>query len=63
MLGVLLGVSLVHALRDEGLGSVVVPWSTVIVMLVASAFVGVGAAILPAIRAARTPPLAAIAEG
>ncbi|WP_231706704.1 MULTISPECIES: ABC transporter permease [Tsukamurella] len=63
VLGVLLGVSLVHALRDEGLGSVVVPWSTVIVMLVASAFVGVGAAILPAIRAARTPPLAAIAEG
>lgn len=63
VLGVLLGISLVHALRDEGLGSVVVPWSTVIVMLVASAFVGVGAAILPAIRAARTPPLAAIAEG
>ncbi|KXP03228.1 ABC transporter permease [Tsukamurella pseudospumae] len=63
VLGVLLGVSLVHALRDQGLGSVVVPWSTVIVMLVASAFVGVGAAILPAIRAARTPPLAAIAEG
>ncbi|WP_237741622.1 ABC transporter permease [Tsukamurella sp. 1534] len=62
-LGVLLGTSLVNALRDEGLGSVVVPWSTVIVMLVASAFVGVGAAILPAIRAARTPPLAAIAEG
>ncbi len=62
-LGVLLGVSLVHALRDEGLGSVVVPWSTVLVMLVASAFVGVGAAILPAIRAARTAPLAAIAEG
>ncbi|WP_461167627.1 ABC transporter permease [Tsukamurella serpentis] len=63
VLGVLLGTSLVYALRDEGLGSVVVPWSTVIVMLVASAFVGVGAAILPAIRAARTPPLAAIAEG
>ncbi|WP_248492350.1 ABC transporter permease [Tsukamurella sp. PLM1] len=63
VLGVLLGVSLVNALRDEGLGSVVVPWPTVIVMLVASAFVGVGAAILPAIRAARTPPLAAIAEG
>lgn len=63
VLGVLLGTSLVYSLRDEGLGSVVVPWSTVLVMLVASAFVGVGAAILPAIRAARTPPLAAIAEG
>ncbi|GAA0992393.1 FtsX-like permease family protein [Nocardiopsis tropica] len=62
-LGVLLGTSLVYSLRDEGLGSVVVPWSTVLVMLVASAFVGVGAAILPAVRAARTPPLGAIAEG
>lgn len=63
IVGVLLGVSLVHALRDEGLGSVVVPWGTVLVMLVASGFVGVAAAILPAIRAARTRPLEAIAEG
>ncbi|QNG21211.1 FtsX-like permease family protein [Rhodococcus triatomae] len=66
VVGVLLGISFgwgfVRTLRDQGLDTFVVPWTQVVVMLVASGVVGVLAALWPAARAARTPPLAAIAD-
>ncbi|NLG54816.1 MAG: FtsX-like permease family protein [Rhodococcus sp.] len=61
-LGVLFGWGFVRTLRDQGLGSFVVPWDQVILMLAASGIVGVLAALWPAQRAAKTPPLAAITD-
>ncbi|GAA4408076.1 ABC transporter permease [Tsukamurella soli] len=63
VIGVAIGAAMVHALRNQGLSAIEVPWTTVLYMLAGSAVVGVIAAVLPAIRAAHTPPLAAIAEG
>ncbi|WP_295626461.1 ABC transporter permease [uncultured Corynebacterium sp.] len=61
-LGLGLGWSLLTVLADEGLGGVVVPWTLIASMLVGAAVVGVLAAAWPARKAAKTPPLAAIAE-
>lgn len=60
-LGLFFGWGLVRTLRDEGLEVLSLPWLQVVMMLVASGVVGVVAALLPAIRAARTKPLEAIA--
>ncbi|MFT3898648.1 MAG: FtsX-like permease family protein [Gordonia sp. (in: high G+C Gram-positive bacteria)] len=64
-LGVLLGVGLaiavVRTLREWGIGNPVLPWSLIVITLVGAAIVGVVAAVWPAIRAARTKPLDAIA--
>lgn len=62
-LGIAFGWGFVRTLRDEGLGLLTIPWGQMIAMLVGSAVVGVLAALWPAIRAARTKPLDAIAEG
>ncbi|WP_280232671.1 ABC transporter permease [Nocardia cyriacigeorgica] len=62
ILGLGLGVGFLRTLRDLGLDQIAVPWGQVVLMLVGSAVVGVLAALWPAIRAARTPPLAAIAD-
>lgn len=62
VLGLGLGVGFLRTLRDFGLDRIAVPWDQLILMLVGSAVVGVLAALWPAIRAARTPPLAAIAD-
>lgn len=62
LLGVVFGWGFVRTLRDEGLDTLTVPWGQMVSMLVGSAVVGVGAALLPAIRAARTRPLEAITE-
>lgn len=62
VLGVVLGFAFVEVLSNEGLGPAVVPWTLIVVMLLASAVVGAVAAIWPAIKAARTPPLEAIAD-
>lgn len=65
LLGVVLGcglaVALVRTLREWGIGSPVLPWSLIVTTLVGAAVVGVVAAVWPAIRAARTNPLDAIA--
>lgn len=61
LLGLALGWSLLTVLADEGLGTIVVPWSQIGGMLLGSAVVGVIAALWPAAKAAKTPPLAAIA--
>jgi putative ABC transport system permease protein len=58
--GIGLGAAVVQALKDEGFTSFALPWSQIAIYLVAAAVVGVVAAILPAIRAARLNVLQAI---
>ena len=59
--GAALGASVVRALRDEGLSQLSLPWGLMATYLVLSAVVGVAAAVIPAIRAARLNVLNAIA--
>ncbi len=61
-LGLVFGALFVHTLRNQGLDQVSVPWQQAVVFLVISGAVGVLAALWPAVRAARTPPLAAISD-
>ncbi|MEU7768540.1 FtsX-like permease family protein [Nocardia sp. NPDC049190] len=61
-LGLGLGVGFLRTLRDLGLDQIAIPWSQLVLVLIGSAVVGVLAALWPAVRAARTPPLAAIAD-
>lgn len=65
LLGIVLGcglaVAVVRTLREWGIGNPVLPWSLIVVTLIGAAVVGVIAAVWPAIRAARTKPLDAIA--
>jgi putative ABC transport system permease protein len=56
-----LGAAVVQALKDEGITDLAFPWAQMGTYLVVAALVGVLAAVLPAIRAARTNVLAAIA--
>jgi putative ABC transport system permease protein len=56
-----LGSAVVRALKDQGFTSFALPWGQMVVYLVLAALVGVVAAILPAIRAARINVLGAIA--
>jgi putative ABC transport system permease protein len=56
-----LGAAVVRALRDQGFTSLSFPWTQMVEYLVLAAVVGVVAAVLPAIRAARVNVLAAIA--
>jgi putative ABC transport system permease protein len=60
--GIGLGASVIRALRDEGFTELALPWSSMSVYLALAALVGVVAAVLPAIRAARVNVLAAIAH-
>lgn len=59
--GAALGAAVVEGLADEGLKELVLPWQQMGVYLAVGAVVGVLAAVLPAIRAARTNVLNAIA--
>jgi len=59
--GVGLGSAVVKGLSDEGLKDIVLPWEQMGVYLAVGAVVGVLAAVLPAIKAARTNVLNAIA--
>jgi putative ABC transport system permease protein len=59
--GIGLGAAVVRALKDQGLTVLALPWSQLGTYLVLAAIVGVVAAVLPAIRAARTNVLQAIA--
>nr|WP_120491577.1 ABC transporter permease [Corynebacterium lactis] len=61
-LGLGLGWALLTVLEKEGLGTIAVPWGQIGAMLVGSAVVGIIAALAPGQRAAKTPPLAAIAD-
>ncbi|KAB1501348.1 ABC transporter permease [Corynebacterium sp. 320] len=60
--GLILGWAFIKVLAGEGLGTVTYPWMTILGMLVGAALVGVVAAVWPAVKASRTPPLEAIAD-
>lgn len=62
IMGLGLGWAFLSTLSGEGLDRIVVPWSQVIVMLIAATLIGVLSAAWPAHRAAATPPLAAITD-
>jgi putative ABC transport system permease protein len=62
VLGLGIGTGFMRTLREQGLGQIAIPWGQVGFMLIASAVVGVLAALWPAIRAARTRPLEAIID-
>ncbi|MER7892628.1 FtsX-like permease family protein [Micromonospora sp. NPDC094482] len=57
-----LGAAVVEALKDEGITDLILPWSQMGIFLGLAAIVGVVAAVLPAIRAARINVLGAIAH-
>ena len=59
--GASLGIATVHALRDQGIDQLTLPWSQMVTYLLLAGLIGVVAAALPAIRAARTDTLRAIA--
>ncbi|MEU8898462.1 FtsX-like permease family protein [Nocardia sp. NPDC048505] len=62
ILGIGLGYGFLRTLSDLGLDQIAIPWTQLVLVLVSSGVVGVLAALWPGIRAARTPPLAAIAD-
>lgn len=62
VLGIGLGEGFLRTLKDLGIATIAVPWGQIVIMVLASGVVGVLAALWPAVRAARTPPLAAIAD-
>jgi putative ABC transport system permease protein len=61
VVGTGLGVAVVRALNDQGFTELAFPWATMATYLVLAALVGVVAAVVPAIRAARVNVLQAIA--
>ncbi|WP_433393735.1 ABC transporter permease [Micromonospora sp. KLBMP9576] len=62
VVGAGLGAAVVEALRDEGITDLVLPWARMGIFLGLAAIVGVIAAALPAVRAARINVLGAIAH-
>jgi putative ABC transport system permease protein len=58
--GLGLGVSVVEALRDQGITDTALPWGLMIAYLFAAVVIGVAAAIIPAVRASRLNVLNAI---
>ena len=60
VVGGLLGAGVVRALRDD-VPELALPWTSMVAFLVLAVVIGLFAAILPAVRAARTNVLAAIA--
>jgi putative ABC transport system permease protein len=60
VMGVAFGSAVVHALKDDGLTDLAIPWMAVVVFVVGSALLGVLAAVFPARRAARLDVLRAI---
>ncbi|NYI04929.1 ABC transporter permease [Allostreptomyces psammosilenae] len=62
VLGLVWGVAAQRVLATQGVDVLVVPWSTIVVVLLGAVVVGLVAAILPARRASRMNVLAAIAH-
>ena len=62
VVGAGLGAAVVRALNDDGITELVLPWGGMGLYLVLAALVGVLAAVLPSIKAARLNVLAAIAH-
>ncbi|MEU8185397.1 FtsX-like permease family protein [Micromonospora sp. NPDC049044] len=61
VVGGVLGAAAVQGLDEEGIGELVVPWGQMAIYLAGAGVVGVFAAVLPALRAARLNVLDAIA--
>ncbi len=61
-IGLGLAATLPTIFADDGLSSLVVPWPSLVVMLLLAAVVGVLAALWPAIRASRMPVLEAVSN-
>jgi len=61
LVGVALGTAVVRAVPDEFVSVLSLPWGSMAVFLALAVIVGLAAAILPAVRAARTDVLRAIA--
>ena len=61
-LGMTFGALFTRTLHGQGLDTLSLPWSQAALFLVLAAVVGVLAAVWPGFRAARIPPLAAVAE-
>ncbi|MGN9806002.1 ABC transporter permease [Micromonospora sp. L32] len=62
VVGTGLGAAVVEALKDEGITDLVLPWGQMGLFLGLAAIIGVVAAVLPAVRAARINVLGAIAH-
>ncbi|MFC8616271.1 ABC transporter permease [Micromonospora purpureochromogenes] len=62
VVGTGLGAAVVEALKDEGITDLVLPWGQMGIFLGLAAIIGVVAAVLPAVRAARINVLGAIAH-
>ncbi|MBQ1012276.1 ABC transporter permease [Micromonospora sp. M51] len=62
VVGTGLGAAVVEALKDEGITDLILPWGQMGVFLGLAAVIGVVAAVLPAVRAARINVLGAIAH-
>ncbi|WFE93104.1 FtsX-like permease family protein [Micromonospora sp. WMMD987] len=62
VVGVGLGAAVVRALKDDGITDLILPWGQMGLFLLLAAVIGVVAAVLPAIRAARINVLGAIAH-
>ncbi len=60
-LGTGFGIALVRALKDQGIDTLALPWTTMVACFVLAAVIGVLAAIIPARRAAKMDVLRAIA--
>ena len=61
LVGSALGTAVVRAVPDEFVSVLSLPWRSTAVLLALAVVVGLAAAILPAVRAARTDVLRAIA--
>jgi putative ABC transport system permease protein len=61
-LGMTFGGLFARTLNSQGLDTISLPWGQAVLFLVLAAVVGVLAALWPGFRAARTPPLAAVAQ-
>jgi putative ABC transport system permease protein len=62
VLGLGLGIALQHGLRSQGLTTLGIPWTLIIVMQLSAVVVGILAAALPSIRAVRLNILDAMAQ-
>ena len=62
IIGLYIGWMFMNVMKTQGITQIVIPWEQIIAMLIASAVIGIIAAVWPGIRASRISPLDAIAD-
>ena len=62
IIGLYIGWMFMNVMKTQGITQIVIPWEQIIAMLIASAVVGIIAAVWPGIRASHISPLDAIAD-